>query len=275
MQTAVSKEINGMKFKYFISDLLGSNSVGKNEEWEPHIFNFVRLYNSTHNCRDIVDVGANFGYHTLFFSRECTGNVHAFEPQVQNFGLLNDNVEINNTKNIVTYNNACGEDNSEIKMPIINDSYHMHNMGDITPNLFNGNNYSTVKSVRLDDIKFSSNVDLIKIDVQGWEKKVLKGAVNLLRVNKPVLIVEFENFQLQKTGTTCKELFDYIRDQNYYIFYLEYQYPCDHVCVHNDNLGNFRLKFKDYIFPHTCNNDLNNNLLNGVNEKISEYYTKK
>ena len=54
----------------------------------------------------------------------------------------------------------------------------------------------------------------------------------------------------------------------YYIFYLEYSYPSDHVCVHKDNLAEFRLKFENNILPHTENNDINANLLNGVYEKI-------
>ena len=40
------------------------------------------------------------------------------------------------------------------------------------------------------------------------------------------------------------------------------------VCVHKDYLTEFRLKFKNNILPHTENNHLNNNLINGVNEKI-------
>jgi hypothetical protein len=107
------------------------------------------------------------------------------------------------------------------------------NMGDFTPNQTFGFNYTSVKTVLIDNMGFPQ-IDFIKIDVQGWEKKVLSGAINTLRNYKPVLIVEFENFQLEKTKTTCGELFQFIRDNNYHIFYLDYEYPSDHVCVHND-----------------------------------------
>lgn len=194
-------------------------------------------------------------------------NVYAFEPQIQNFQLLEDNVKNNNITNIILYNYACGDHNCEIKMPIYDVNYSI-NMGDITPNIDCMNKFSTTKSILLDDIKFPSNIDLIKIDVQGWEKKVLIGANNLLKTHKPILIVEFEHFQLTKTNTSCKELFDYIRDLNYYVFYLDYCYPSDHIGVHIDKLEDFRFKFKNYIFPHIENNELNNNFINGVNEKI-------
>jgi hypothetical protein len=142
------------------------------------------------------------------------------------------------------------------------------NMGDITPNMDCINNYSITKSIILDEIEFPSKIDLIKLDVQGWEKKVLMGTINLLQTHKPVLIVEFEHFQLSKTSTTCKELFDFIREQNYYIFYLEYVYPSDHICVHNDNLADFRRNFRNNIFSHTENNTINENVIHGVCEKI-------
>lgn len=268
MQTAVSEEILGIKYKYFINDMMASNSIGVKKEWEPHITKFTKLYNTLYNIKNIIDIGANFGYHTLLFSRECSENVYAFEPQIQNFELLEYNVKNNEITNAVLYNYACGDQNCEIKMPIFNCNYNI-NMGDITPNVgITNNNFNTTKSIILDETNFPSKIDLIKLDVQGWEKKVLTGAINLLKIHKPILIVEFEYFQLLKTNTSCTELFDFIRKQNYYIFYFDYSYPSDHICIHNDNLEEFRIKFKNHIFPHIENNNINNNLMNGVYEKI-------
>lgn len=267
MQTSISEEILGIRFKYFINDSMASSSIAEKNEWEHHIRKFTQLYNSLYNIKNIIDIGANFGYHTLLFSRECSGNVYAFEPQIQNFQLLQENVKINKIQNVISHNYACGDENCETKMPIFNCN-HAINMGDITPNINIGDNFSISRSIMLDEYIFSQKIDLIKLDVQGWEKKVLIGATNLLKIHKPILIVEFECFQLKKTNTTCKELFDFIREQNYYIFYLDYIYPSDHICVHNDNLEDFRLKFKNYILPHTKNNDISNNLINGVYEKI-------
>jgi FkbM family methyltransferase len=268
MKTAISEEMFGMKFKYFINDCMASSSIGIKMQWERHITHFTKLYNQLYPIKNIIDIGANFGYHTLLFSRECSQNVYAFEPQLQNFELLEDNVKINQIENVVLHNYACGDNNCDIKMPIFDDD-RVLNMGDITPNVnCMNNNHSITKSIALDGMNFPSKIDLIKIDVQGWEKKVLIGANDLLKTHKPILIVEFEHFQLEKTQTTCNELFDYIRAQNYHIFYLEYEYPSDHVCVHNDNLEDFRIKFENHILPHTENNGINDNLINGIHEKI-------
>jgi FkbM family methyltransferase len=267
METNISEEILGLRYKYFINDSMAISCVGSKKEWEPHITKFIQLYNSLYEIKNIIDIGANFGYHSLLFSKECSGNVYSFEPQIQNFQLLEENIKINEIKNIISYNYACGDQNCEIKMPIF-DNNNTINMGDVTPNININNIFNISKSIRLDEHIFSDKIDLIKLDTQGWEKKVLIGATNLLRTHKPILIVEFENFQLEKTNTQCKELFEFIREQDYYIFYLEYVYPSDHLCVHNSNLADFRLKFKNNIFMHTQNNDINNNLINGVYEKI-------
>lgn len=261
---------NDIDFTYFKNDVMSHSFVSNNTYWEPHITNFVKLYNTFYGIQNIIDVGANFGYHTLLFSNEVKQSVFAFEPQLQNFTLLEKNIKDNNKTNIIPYNLACGDINCDVQMPIIKDIKYKVNMGDFTPNIVDEfNDTTTTKSILLDDvIGVSSKIDLIKIDVQGWEQKVLVGSDNILKTHKPTLIVEFEWFQLKKTNTTCQELFDFIRNNNYYIFYLEYKYPSDHICVHNDNLENFRHKFKDYIFPHTTNNDINNNVLYGITEKI-------
>jgi FkbM family methyltransferase len=261
-------EIFNIKYEYFIYDDMAKNSIGNNKAWEPHITKFIKLFNKFNKIQNIIDVGANFGYHTLLFSKEVEGNVYSFEPQIQNFDLLQKNINNNNIKNVTIYNLACSNEKSEILMPVISkDNTSAINMGDFTPNVINNNCFSITKTILLDDIIFPK-IDLIKIDVQGWEKKVIMGSLNLLKIHKPILIIEFESKQLLKTNTTCEELFNFIRNNNYYIYYLEYEYPSDHICVHNDNLNDFKEKFKQYIFPHELDNDINHNIKFGINEKI-------
>jgi hypothetical protein len=110
-------------------------------------------------------------------------------------------------------------------------------------------------------------IDLIKIDVQGWEIKVLNGMKILCILDEPILIVEFEDYQLKKLNSISLDLFHTLQNMDYYIFYLEYNYPSDHVCVHKNKLDEFRKKFNNYIKPHLTNNHVNNNL-HFIGEKL-------
>ena len=127
--------------------------------------------------------------------------------------------------------------------------------------------YAKINSRTLDSFNLE-NIALIKIDVQELGKKVLKGAEETLKRCKPLLIIEFENHQLLKTNTSVEELIAYIKQLDYYIFYLDYSYPSDHVCVHKSEIDYFRSNFKKYIYEHTEDNPINNNLKLGIFEKI-------
>jgi len=262
MKTGVC-EHRGFQIEYFLNDDLAISSIAKGTDWEPHILRFMQA----HGVSNVIDVGANFGYHTLFFARLASGNVYAFEPQQQNYELLRKNIAHNSVSNAVVYNLACGDTKETVRMPLITTT-DMINMGDVTPNRTENAVESTeVDAVPLDSLDLPP-IDCIKIDVQGYEVKVLNGARQLINQYKPTMIVEFEDHQMVKTQSSVEELIRCIREMGYYIFYLEYQYPSDHVCVHVDKLDSFRETFKDNIVPHTDDNRINKNIHFGINEKI-------
>lgn len=107
MNTCIA-EYMGLQFEYFVNDCMAESSVAIGKEWESHITNFIRRWNSIHPIRNMVDVGANFGYHTLLFARDIGGKVYAFEPQQQNFQLLDNNVRRNKMDNVIVSNFGCG-----------------------------------------------------------------------------------------------------------------------------------------------------------------------
>lgn len=259
-------EHEGFTIEYFHNDCLAVNSIEKGKRWESHIVDFVHALPPLHT---VVDVGANFGYHTLFFARHAQ-TVIALEPQVQNYTLLHKNVHTHNKlTNVHTIPQACGDSLNLVYLPMIAaDAPYPVNMGDFTlaSSSTTGTHVTTVAP--LDSIPFHTRVDLIKIDVQGWECHTLHGAVKTITRDAPILIVEFETHQLVKTGTTCAALASLIRDMGYTIFFLDYTYPSDHVCVHASQLDEFRTRFASWIQPHTKDNSVNNNVNFGVTEKL-------
>lgn len=262
-----TKKFNGFKFKFYTQDLLSVNSIGKSLDWEPHIMKFSEIYLSDKKSSNIVDAGAHIGYHTLNFAKLTTGTVYSFEPQPQNYKLLMYNFKINEITNISPFMIGLSDVKKYYKIPIISKSLKLGNMGDFTLNNLTSNLYIKILSDTLDSFKFK-DISLIKIDVQGWEKKVLTGAKETIEKYKPVIIIELEKHQLVKTNTTVENLLETIRQLNYSIFYLEHSYPSDHICVHESELNNFSEKFNKHIFKHEKNNAINENFKLGINKKI-------
>lgn len=266
---------NGFVIEFFPQDFLGANTVGKGVLWEPHILAFINREES--RLRHIIDVGANLGYHTLAFSRVVgeEGRVFAFEPQPQNFQLLERNVHIHNgLKNVDAYHIGCAREPTTAMIPLMNlddrtpTNPHI-NMGDFTLSLdgHTSPSYANVACMPLDAFDFPA-IDLIKIDVQGMEVDVLEGARQLMARDRPTIIIELESHQLQKMGKTCGDVVDLLRSMEYEVYYLDYEYPSDHVCVHKDRVRDFEERFRDVIFPHTTTNEINHNVELGIHKKI-------
>lgn len=124
----------------------------------------------------VVDVGAHIGYYTLLAAKlvGSKGKVFAFEPNKDRFQLLLKNVKINGFKNIVCINKAVVDKSGQMELLILYD-----NTKDIT------------QTVSLDDFfkNRSEEIDLIKIDTDGADVLVVKGAQNLVRKNHHIAIL--------------------------------------------------------------------------------------
>jgi len=139
-----------------------------------------------------VDVGANLGIYTLMAGRIVghLGRVIAFEPSAQSFPLLRQNIELNHLTNVHAFPVALSEKTGETLL------YHApcpsgNSLGK-DPS-FNGN-CEVVVTESLDNIVQEvsvERVDVIKMDVQGAEELVLRGAQKVAASMKPVIIFEF------------------------------------------------------------------------------------
>lgn len=137
----------------------------------------------------VIDVGANIGLYAKAFS-ECVGpqgRVHALEPVPETFGYLSHNVKKFGLQNVSVYNIAATDVSGDSRMSIprmeagFTNIYEarLDQQGDIP-----------VQVRRLDDMFSGSKPVLIKIDVEGHEAEVLRGAEALLRKYHPALAIE-------------------------------------------------------------------------------------
>jgi len=144
----------------------------------------------------VIDVGANIGYHALFFARSTgpTGSVICFEPERENLVELRRNVEANRLSNVQVVAAAVGDRCGRICLSVgING--HIEIMGDPADTY-------EVDLTTL-DASCPQGADLLKIDVEGYEGHVLAGAERLLQDCRPTLFVEMHPFLPYPPHTTA------------------------------------------------------------------------
>ncbi|TSC88415.1 MAG: FkbM family methyltransferase [Microgenomates group bacterium Gr01-1014_16] len=155
----------------------------------------------------VLDIGANIGYHTLI-AAEIVGNnghVYAFEPDSKNFGVLKRNVEVNGYKNVILVNKALSDKNGVGKLFLSTEDNH----GDFR--IFGSNDDR--KSVDIELVRLDSffgnhipKINVIKIDVQGAEALIFKGASKTLKAIKKIKVfTEFWPKALRLSGSSAEE----------------------------------------------------------------------
>ena len=137
----------------------------------------------------VIEVGANIGAHTLYLSKLVgNGYVFAFEPQRLVFQNLCANLALNSISNVFAYQEAVSNENGTIIIPECNFKEN-NNFGGI--NIENTKNGTTVNKQKLDN--FLNKIDrlkLLKIDVEGMEILVIKGAKELIDKFRPIIYIE-------------------------------------------------------------------------------------
>lgn len=171
-----------------------------------------------------VDIGANIGLYTVTAAHlvEKTGHVYAFEPYSKTFERLLDNVYANNLRNVSCYQLALSDIGGKHEMIVSLDGYDASNSL-AKPVLGNSFGVETVNCVKLDDFlrerDAAQGARIIKIDVEGWENRVISGAREALsRPDAPILQVEFNERACQSAGSSCHKLFQLLESLGYKMF---------------------------------------------------------
>lgn len=142
-----------------------------------------------------VDVGANFGCWTLPLAKHAH-SVVAIEPQPGVFALLDESCAMNGLTNVMRLRLAAGDSDGKIDIPLL-DAEHDANFGGVSLAIPHHEQPDapmvSVRIARLDDLVQGERTSFIKVDVEGFEAKVIAGAEDLIRRCKPVLFVEMDH----------------------------------------------------------------------------------
>ncbi len=157
------------------------------------------------NGKIVLDIGANIGNHSMFFQKYAKpSHIHAYEPHPETFKTLKRNIEINFWKdNISTHNLAVGDVNSNGNIT----GFNIHNTGATTISESDNGNSSII---RIDDQNYDGTVGLMKIDVEGFEAKVIKGSEKLIIRDKPLIMIE-----IYDNSRNFDYIFDFLNRNGY------------------------------------------------------------
>jgi FkbM family methyltransferase len=181
-------DIDGLRIYVDPEDRAIGSFLRTNANYESDVTELVRSRLRPGDC--FVDVGASFGYFTALASSIVgpSGKVIAIEPGPQNQTLLLLNARLN------------GAVDAEIHQTALSDEPGLFKYGrsgaNGTISEFDGDpshigSYDLVRAATLDQIVNGDRVDMIKIDVEGAEGRVLRGAKETLRDQQPLLVFEF------------------------------------------------------------------------------------
>ena len=169
-----------------------------------------------------IDVGANIGLMSIFSSGVIgsKGKVYSFEPVLETFTILKKNIEINKIRNINAFN--IGISDSKGKSFIYTNPYAGKGSSSFIkpPDQSESKEYEIIIET-LDEFLIShhlTNIRMVKIDVEGWELHVLRGAESLIRGSQaPIICIECS--KLTGSNNDPGDIYSYIIELNNYMIY--------------------------------------------------------
>jgi FkbM family methyltransferase len=199
-----------------------SNCLLRNQVWEP-----LETFLITREIKQgdaVVDLGANIGYYTLLLAKLVgpQGRVHAFEPDPDNFAILEKNVASNGYRNVKLVRQAVSGTTGDIKLYRAEDDPGDHRVYDS----HDDRQSIIIRATRLDDYfdGREARIDFIKMDIQGAEGAALEGMFSLLERNQGVrLLMEFWPIGLQRNGLPPEQCLDFLLKRGFLMYELRHR----------------------------------------------------
>ena len=143
------------------------------------------------NC---LDIGSNIGYYALLESKKIgqSGKVWAIEPSPENFSTLEENIRLQNVGNIRAFNFAIGDKNGEVEF-VISKKSNWSKVKSKNDSIGLDDKIINVPLKTLDSFSIENNlkrVDLLRMDVEGYENKIILGSIQFLKQFKPIVMIE-------------------------------------------------------------------------------------
>ena len=204
--------------RLYLDDSPVSRDIKATGHYEPIETKFVMQWVKQGNT--VFDIGAHIGYYSLILSKLAgdKGQVFAFEPCVQSFRLLQENMRLNKCTNIFPRCAAVLDKTGRTRL-YLNDE----NIADSRITQIDNANFSLVPCMRLDDffLDYIKKIDFIKMDIQGAEIKALKGMGGILEKHEDIkLLIEFWPHGLRQCGDNPEDLLHLLLDCGFNVSFI-------------------------------------------------------
>lgn len=181
--------------------------------------NFLLRY--LHTEDSFLDIGANIGVYTLLAASKIhAGSLHSFEVLPKNYARLQENLRLNQFDQVKTYQIAVSEQPGTVALNLAE--------GDSMPFITHSetNSTITVPTDTLDNLLQNhslTNLTLAKMDIEGAELLALKGAVSLLKQQRPYVWILEINDSVRNFGHRKQDVVHFLHSYGYNL----YRYSAD------------------------------------------------
>ena len=213
----VTRDVAGDHFRFYIGNPTGKSWYGSTIKAEHLEMQFAKR-ELIQPGTVAIECGAHHGSDSILLSRWVgdAGKIIVIEPMPDNIAILKKNIELNDLKNVTLIEKAAGPNCGYIRMK---------RRSNAAVSLRGSRRTMQVECITLDKISETLGVipSLLKIDVEGFEYKILEGCKTILSA-KPAIFLEVHTLTLPRYGNTFGDLWKFINPKVYDIF-----------IQHNDN----------------------------------------
>tara|TARA_B100001142_G_scaffold209827_1_gene207967 strand:- start:1455 stop:2246 length:792 start_codon:yes stop_codon:yes gene_type:complete len=192
------------------------NKIINNQITDELVYNKIREFIKQDSI--LLDVGANYGQLSILWSqKELNVSVYAFEASKYIFNILKKNISINSA-NVQPINSLVGNksvDKIKIKKTILKENY-TYGSNEIFEEEDHNKEGEIINAIKIDDLKFNKDISAMKIDVEGYDLDVLKGAEKTILKHKMPIIFECNNDE-KDHYPKIKDFEEFLKKINYKI----------------------------------------------------------
>ena len=217
-------ERSGVRFLILVDDIRGpSRSLAFGQVYEPLETKLISRLLERDSV--FIDVGANLGYYSLLAWKSIgpKGKVYAIEPEPTNYRILEKNINLNLATNVSAFQIALSD--REGDLTLFRDRYNLGAHSISRENVRVRADLTKVNCLTLDEFirrhVGEERVSVIKLDVQGAEGRVLRGARETFGKWKPTVVLEYWPFGLLNCGTKPEQVLHDMSLLGYAMKYLD------------------------------------------------------